>query len=216
MLKKFGAAVILCGGKSSRMGFDKCQLKVKDKFLIEIMGEKLEEAFDEVILLSNDERKFDESKFKDIKYKVLQDIIPDLGPIGAIYSALNYASSEYVFVTACDMPVININFIKYMMELIESKDVEGVVACKSKYIEPLYAFYSKGMLSKIENQIQNKNFKLLGIISMSKIYYVEESEVRKYSSDLEIFTNLNYKTDLSLLNKLFLEDKGNDEEHKDS
>lgn len=215
-MKKFGTAVILCGGKSSRMGFDKCQLKVKDKFLIEIMGEKLEEAFDEVILLSNDERKFDESKFKDIKYKVLQDIIPDLGPIGAIYSALNYASSEYVFITACDMPVININFIKYMMEIIESKDIEGVVARQSKYIEPLYAFYSKSMLNKIENQIQNKNFKLLGIINMSKVYYVEESEVRKYSSNLEIFTNINYKTDLSLLNKIFLEDKDNDEGHKDS
>jgi len=200
-LKKFGTAVILCGGKSSRMGFDKCKLKIKGKFLIEVIGEKLEEVFDEIILLSNDD-----DKFKHMKYKVFQDIIPNSGPIGAIYSALKYASSEYVFITACDMPVVNIDFIKYMMELIQLKQVEGTVACKSEFIEPLYAFYSKSMIEKIENQINNQNYKLLQIIDSSKIHYIEESEVRKYSSNLEIFTNLNYKEDLSLLNKIFLED----------
>ncbi|KOA20684.1 putative molybdenum cofactor guanylyltransferase [Clostridium homopropionicum DSM 5847] len=201
-MKKFGTAVILCGGKSSRMGFDKCKLKIKGKFLIEVIGEKLEEVFDEVILLSNDD-----DKFKHMKYKVFKDIIPNLGPIGAIYSALKYASSEYVFITACDMPVVNINFINYMEDIIQIEDVEGVVSYKSDYIEPLYAFYSKSMIERIEKQINIQNYKLLPVIKSSKVHYIDESEVRKFSSNLEIFTNLNYKEDLSLLSEIFLEDR---------
>lgn len=168
---------------------------------MEVIGEKLEEVFDEVLLLSNDHE-----KFKQIKYKVFQDIIPDLGPIGAIYSALKYASSEYVFITACDMPVVNINFINYMEELIKVEHVEGVVSYKSNYIEPLYAFYSKSMIERIEKQINLQNYKLLQVIKSSKMHYIEESEVRKYCSNLDIFTNLNYKEDLSLLKKIFSED----------
>lgn len=202
-MNKFGTAVILCGGKSSRMGFDKCKIRIKDRLLIEIIAEKLEEIFQEVIFISNDRK-----RFQDIKYKVYEDIIPNSGPIGAIYSALKYASSEHVFVTACDMPFVNLDLIKYMMELIELENVEGVVSHKGEYVEPLYSFYSKSMIERIENQIKDQNYKLIGIINNSKIHYIKESDVRKYSEDLDVFTNLNYQKDLTALAKIFLE--GND------
>lgn len=198
-MKEFGTAVILCGGKSSRMGFDKCKIKIKDKFLIEIIGEQLEEVFDDIILISNDV-----SKFTAMKYKSQVDIIPDSGPMGAIYSALKYASSKYVFITACDMPFINIDFIKHMMELIKDKKVEGVVCLKSGYVEPLYAFYSISMLDRFENHINSKHFKLLDVINESRVNFVEESEVKRFSSNMNIFTNLNYKADLVALDEIFM------------
>jgi molybdopterin-guanine dinucleotide biosynthesis protein A len=204
-LKKFGTAVILCGGKSSRMGFDKCKIKIKDKYLIEIIGEQLEEVFEDIILISNDIL-----KFTDIKYRTKMDIIPDLGPMGAIYSGLKYASSKNVFITACDMPFINIDFIKHMMKLIKDENVEGVVSLKSNYVEPLYAFYSISMLNRFESHIKQQSFKLLNVINESRIYYIEEREVKKFSSDLNIFTNLNYKSDLAALEKIFMGDNLND------
>jgi molybdopterin-guanine dinucleotide biosynthesis protein A len=204
-LKEFGTAVILCGGKSSRMGFDKCKIKIKDKYLIEIIGEQLEEVFEDIILISNDIL-----KFTDIKYRTKMDIIPDLGPMGAIYSGLKYASSKNVFITACDMPFINIDFIKHMMKLIKDENVEGVVSIKSNYVEPLYAFYSISMLNRFESHIKQQSFKLLNVINESRIYYIEEREVKKFSSDLNIFTNLNYKSDLAALEKIFMGDNLND------
>ncbi len=204
-MKEFGTAVILCGGKSSRMGFDKCKIKIKDKYLIEIIGEQLEEVFEDIILIANDTL-----KFADIKYATKMDIIPDLGPMGAIYSGLKYASSKNVFITACDMPFINIDFIKYMMKLIEDENVEGVVSLKSNYVEPLYAFYSISMLDKFESHIKQQSFKLLNVINESRIHYIEESEVKKFSSNLNIFTNLNYKADLAVLEEIFMGDNLND------
>lgn len=206
-MTRFGSAAILCGGKSSRMGFDKCMIKVKDKLLIEIIAEQLEEIFENIIFLSNDRE-----KFNNIKFEIVEDLVSNSGPIGAIYTALMCSPSQYVFVTACDMPVVNSSYIKYMMDIIIHKNVEGVVSYKSGYVEPLYAFYSKDMINKFEENIKSGSFKLLDVIKSSNIYFVEEEDVKKYSEGLDIFTNLNCVSDLKFLEKIFLEGKAKNEQ----
>ncbi|MBZ9686167.1 molybdenum cofactor guanylyltransferase [Clostridium estertheticum] len=200
-MKDFGSAIILCGGKSSRMGFDKCTIKVNNKYLIDIIAEELTQIFESIILVSNDLE-----KFRDTKYMVVQDIIANSGPIGAIYTALKGATSKYVFITACDMPIINLNYIKYMMELIKSENVDGVVSYNSKYIEPLYAFYSIDMIDTFERELKKNNFKLLDVIKSSRMYYIEENKWREYCSGMDVFTNLNYESDLTALKNIFMED----------
>lgn len=191
---EFGTAAILCGGKSSRMGFDKSEIRVNGKLLIEIIGEQLEQVFDNIILISDDK-----DKFKNLRYKVVQDIVPGAGPMGGIYTALNYSTTQFVFITACDMPFINLNYIKYMMSCIKAQSFQGIVSYKGGYVEPLYSFYSKKMVNSIKNELDNDNFKLLQVIKNCNFYYVNDEKVREYSKDMSIFTNLNYKSDLGYL-----------------
>lgn len=200
-MKDFGTAAILCGGKSSRMGFDKCEVKVNGKLLIEIIAEKLEPIFENIILISNDK-----DKFKNIKYKVEQDIIPNSGPLGGIYTALKHTSSKYIFITACDMPVVNVNYIKYMIELIKSQKLKGVASYNSGYVEPLHSFYSTEMLSTFNDAINKNNYKLLNVMSSCNMYYIKDEIVREYSKNMSIFTNLNYKSDLSFLESAITEE----------
>ena len=200
-MKDFGSAVILCGGKSSRMGFDKCTIKVKNKSLIDIIAEELTQVFENIVLVSNDLE-----KFRDSNYMVVKDIVENSGPIGAIYTALKVATSKYVFITACDMPIISLDYIRYMIELIKSENVQGVVAYNSKYIEPLYAFYSTDMIGAFEMELKKNNYKLHDVIKNSKMYYIEENKWREYCNGMDIFTNLNYKADLIELKNIFMED----------
>ena len=183
------------------MGFDKSNIKVKNKFLIEIIAEKLEQVFENVILVSNDLE-----RFRGTKYIVVEDIVKNSGPIGAIYTALKEATSKYVFITACDMPIISLDYIKYMMELIKNENVQGVVSYNSKYVEPLYAFYSIDMIDTFEIELKKNNYKLYDVIKNSKMYYIEETKWREYCNGIDIFTNLNYKSDLTALKNIFMED----------
>lgn len=199
-MKDFGTAAILCGGKSSRMGFDKCEVRINGKLLIEVIARQLEQVFENVILISNDKY-----KLKDIKYKVLEDIIPNSGPLGGIYTALNHTTSKYTFVTACDMPVISLDYIKYMKELIKSQSLNGVASNNSGFIEPMYAFYSREMLSTFKNELKENNFKMLNVINKCNMYIVKDEKVREFSRNMNIFTNLNYKSDLSFLENAFSE-----------
>ena len=61
---KLKTAVILAGGRSTRMGFDKQLIKIDDRFLIEILVEKLSHEFDEIIIISNDHSVYSNMKFE--------------------------------------------------------------------------------------------------------------------------------------------------------
>lgn len=196
-MKKFGTAAILCGGKSRRMGFDKSEIMIDDKLLIEHIAETLEEVFEEVIFITDDVRKYEH-----LKYPVYEDILPEKGPMGGIFTALNYAFSEFVFVTACDMPIVHSDFIRHMMKLIE-KPEEGAASWKNGYIETLYAFYSKSMIERIELLLSREQFKLLDLIQSSKMHLIEEEEVLELCGDVDVFINLNKKNDLALLKEIF-------------
>lgn len=200
-MKEFDTAAILCGGKSSRMGFDKSTIKVNGKLLIEIIGEELEKIFDNVILISNDK-----DKFKNIKYEVLQDIVPASGPLGGIYTALNYSTSKYVFVLACDMPFISLNYIKYMMDCLRGQSFHGIVSFNSDHVETLHSFYSQELIDTFRNELNKNNFKLFQVIKSCNFNYVDYEKIREYSKDMSMFTNLNYKADLSTLKGTFMEE----------
>ncbi|MBV7274860.1 molybdenum cofactor guanylyltransferase [Clostridiaceae bacterium UIB06] len=193
-MKKVGTAVILCGGKSSRMGFDKSLIEIKGKLLIEIVCEKLEKIFDEIILVTENRE-----KFKHLKYKVVEDIERNYGPAGGIYTGLKYSESKYAFFLACDMPKINVNFIRYIMEVIKDGNYDGLMCKHNNWIEPLYAFYSKDLIKNFQNGIKENNLVLYDIIKNSNIKYITEETVRKYSENLDMFTNLNYIKDLEIL-----------------
>ncbi|WP_406541203.1 molybdenum cofactor guanylyltransferase [Clostridium ljungdahlii] len=190
-MKEKYTAVILCGGKSSRMGFDKSKIKIGDKFLVEITAEKLENIFDEVVFVA--ENKY---KFGNIKYTVLEDLKKEYGPAGGIFTGLNYSSSPYTFFIACDMPFVNLEYIKYMMNFTKEKKFHVIMAHNGKDIEPLYSFYSKDIVPYFKWGIDSGRLSIRKIIEGTNIKYIPETIKEKYDNSLSMFTNFNYKSDL--------------------
>jgi molybdopterin-guanine dinucleotide biosynthesis protein A len=196
-MSKIGSAIILCGGKSKRMGFDKASIRIGDRLLVDIISEKLSEIFEEIIFVADSK-----NKFKDCGFTVIEDIIKNFGPAGGIYTGLKMVSSEYVFVTACDMPFISKAFILYMMDLAVKKNVHGVFTKRGQRLEPLCSIYSYHMLPQFESVIREGDPRLLEIIRRSMTYLIEEEDAKEYDINLDFFTNLNYPSDLSQLDKL--------------
>lgn len=195
-MKKIGTAAILCGGKSTRMGFDKSKIVVNDKLLIENIANKLSKLFDDVIFVSNDKNKFH------TKYRVVEDEIKDVGPCGAIYTALNNSSSEFVFVVACDMPLMDINYINYLKQKIENINCDCLVTKRGNFFEPLCSFYSVNMKDMFLKNINNNKYKIMDTVTKSNAVFTSDEEVEKFLIEDDIFANLNYSKDLIVLNKL--------------
>jgi molybdopterin-guanine dinucleotide biosynthesis protein A len=189
----FGDAFILCGGKSSRMGFDKSLLRFDDgQYVLEIMADKLGEIFDRVGLCANVGE-----KFLRFDLPVVEDIYREgLGPAAAIHAALTAARSRYVFVAAVDMPFLNLEHIRHMMSLAKD-DVQAVVPINGGLLEPLYALYSKSALWAFEEQIKAGNFALRNILPKINTVYLDEDISRSFDNDLLMFANLNYVEDLA-------------------
>lgn len=187
-------AIILCGGKSSRMGFDKSKIKMRDKFLIELMAEKLGNLFDTVIFVAEDKY-----KFGNIGYPVIEDVNKGKGPAGGILTGLKFSPSKYTFFTACDMPFINLEYINYMFKFTDEDKFQVVMAQHGPDIEPLYSFYSKELIPRFENCLHENILSIRNIIQYSNIKYIPEDIQKKYDKSISMFTNLNYKDDLSVL-----------------
>jgi len=191
-------AIILAGGKSRRMGFDKQFLKFRDKYIIEIIAEKLQEVFNEIIIVTSRPEEYQKYGFK-----LAEDEVKDFGPMAGIHAGLKSSGSMYNYVVACDMPFINIAYMKYMMELIKEYDgeVDGVITRLGEWIEPFNAFYSKNLIDRIEENIRTNKRQINLLLKDSNVIYVSEAKAREFSSDWEMFTNINTFKDYESLMK---------------
>jgi molybdenum cofactor guanylyltransferase len=198
MRKMFGSAVILCGGKSTRLGFDKINIKVNNKLLYEIVAEELCGLFEEIIIVTSKGRS---KSLGNKRYMVVEDIIEECGPMGGILTGLQYASSEFVFFIACDMPIINLEVINCFMGKLSEGTYAGIVGLNGGFIEPLYSFYSKVMIDSLNRNILEGNFQMNKVIRKENIYIAAEEEWKCYC-ELDIYSNINYTKDLKILKRL--------------
>ena len=197
----FGDAVILCGGKSRRMGMDKSLLKIKGEFVINIMAAKLSEIFDNVGLCANLGGKFSQFGLPIIEDIYKDDGVDIIGPAAAIHAALTATRSQYIFAVAVDMPLLNISHITHMMHLLKGTNPrpDALIPLSGNFAEVLYSFYSKSTAATFESQIIDKNYTMRKIVKMFNSSFLEEEVSRNFDDKLTMFTNLNYVQDLKKL-----------------
>lgn len=173
-------AVILCGGKSSRMKQDKCFLKIKNKSLIQYQYEKLNKIFKKVYISTKID-KFDK-KFPNL---ILDDEAL-YSPMLAIYTSLKTFNDSFVFICAVDMP--NISKIE-IQALFEKINLSKAVIPKTKDgIHFLCGFYHSSLSSLCENFLKKDIHKIKLFAKEAKAYELE------FKND-KAFLNLNFYED---------------------
>ena len=191
-MKKFGTAVILAGGKSSRMGFDKQFLRIDERRLMDSLIHKLNKEFEEIIIVTNKPE-----YYIGLSPIITKDIIEGKGPLSGIHAGLNLSSSEYAFVVACDMPNINMDYIRFMKSSMEDKIIDGCVTRFGNWIEPFSSFYSKDIIKDIEEHLLYNRRSINSLLEKLNIQYIEEKKAREFSPNWDMFINLNTKEDLN-------------------
>lgn len=180
-------AIILTGGKSSRMGTDKALLELEGKTLLSRAVDLCSKVCDEILISS------DAEEHRVGSHRLVADEVKDCGPMGGIYSCLKESSNEWNFVLSVDSPFVTKDFVEFLVS--QTKDFDAVIPVHFGKKEPLIAFYRKSILSQIEAKIREGNYKLHFLLQEINTHFVESGEwVRKYP---ELFRNLNYPEDIS-------------------
>lgn len=203
-MDKLKSAIILAGGKSRRMEFDKQLLMREERRLIFHIAKNLENYFSDIIIVTNKQE-----YYKNCKYKIVSDKIKNVGPLAGISVGLEHSESEYVYIVACDMPNIDFRYIDYMNEKI-SRDIDNknnfdiYLSQIDNRIELFHGYYKKSLSNEIYDYLINGTRK--SIISFfeknnKSVSYTDEVEFIKNGLDRNIFINLNTKEDLYLYNK---------------
>ena len=190
----FKSAVILAGGQSTRMKFDKQLLCIDEKRIIYSIADKLKDEFEDIIIVSNKPE-----YYKDSNYKVVSDEIKLCGPLGGIHIGLKTSISKYVYFVACDMPNVDLNYIRHMKNIVKTSGIDACLSNINGRIEPFHGFYIKDMYNDIKSHLYNSNRKsILGFLELNnkKLIYISDDEFNKNKFNESIFLNLNTPKDL--------------------
>ena len=141
---------ILAGGKSKRMGTNKSLLKIGELTIIERVANLMKDLFKEVILITNQSE-----EFSFLKLPMQEDIHKNTGPLAGIHSALVNTTTEKNFIISCDMPLMTVGVIKYLIEYPTDKLI--TIAKADNFIQQLCGVYSQSLVPYIENIIEMNN-----------------------------------------------------------
>ncbi|MDD2319887.1 MAG: formate dehydrogenase accessory sulfurtransferase FdhD [Geobacteraceae bacterium] len=177
-------AVILAGGKSTRMKSNKALLPYSGELFIERIHRQLSALFPEVMLVTNTPE-----LYRFLPCRMVPDEYQGLGSLAGIHAALKHSSTEYVFVVACDMPYLNSELLRQMVAKAQGCDV--VIPESDGGYEPLHAIYRKSCLPAMEEALQSGKIKIVDCFDWSKVSVVSRDEIVAVDPEFLSFRNIN-------------------------
>ena len=192
------SALILAGGRSSRMGFDKKLLKLGDMMIMDRLITCLRSLFSEILVSVGNDKDFSRENRVIENVTFIHDEIGS-GPLAGIYQGLKLCKSDDLYVTACDMPFISFDYIKYMKEIVISKSMDACVARrKDNRYEPFNSFFNKRCLPTLRDSLIRKEYKVSLFLDKINPYIVKPEIVETFG---DIFFNINCPEDLERAEK---------------
>lgn len=186
---KFATALILSGGQSKRMGFDKQLLELNRKRLMHSMIASLSKTFSDVIVVTQTPQ-----YYQGLPVRILQDRFIGQGPLAGLEIGLAEARSEYVFLRACDMPVYNESYARYMMQCVRDyPKTEIITTLVNGQIEPFNSYYHYSLHKELVDLLHQGKRSFRALMDQKNTFYVGERIARIFDPNLEQFINLNTK-----------------------
>ena len=168
MIKNKMAAIILAGGKSTRMEEDKALLKISGLRLIEKIIRDIEPYFQEIIISTSPETIH---RYSFLPLRIAADKESHQGPLRGLLTGLQASQYPVNFVMACDIPEIHIPFLQIMMTFAGEYDIVVPVTGENKF-EPLFAFYHCRVIPKIQELLKQGIKQVLKLFPLCRVKYI--------------------------------------------
>jgi len=196
--------ILLAGGKSRRMGFDKRFLKLGGDTLVRRALSVYERLFTEILIVVAEPV----PELADMGHQVVTDLIPNCAALGGLYTGLSLAHGPRIFAAACDMPFLNPALIGHLLEFCD----DVVMPKLATGLQPMHTVYSKACLPYFERMMANHNLSIQAVLGHNELraQLVAEEVLRTFDPQLLSFLNLNTPEDADLARQL-MEQSGHQE-----
>ena len=194
MAMKSVSAIILAGGQSRRMGCDKALIAFEGKPIIVHVIDTLRELSDDVLVVSNRSE-----VYASFGARVVPDADPPSGPLGGISVGLAAAQHDLAIVVACDMPFLNTQLLRSLVE--RAVNVDAVVPLTGDRFEPLHAVYRRACLAAINLHLAGGDRRVISFFDEVQVKAVPETDWRLIDPTGRSLANLNTLDDLRQLHQ---------------
>jgi molybdopterin-guanine dinucleotide biosynthesis protein A len=181
-------AVVLTGGKSSRMGRPKALLPFDDEPLIAHVVRRLGRVFAETVVVAAPDQ-----ELPTLPVALVRDDVAYQGPVSGIYHGLRTATKEVCFVTSCDAPFLNLALISHLLAQISDWDV--VVPFWQERFQPLHAVYRTSVAPILKDQLERGELRPIFLYDKVRTRKIHEDEIRLLDPDGFSLLNMNSPAD---------------------
>ncbi len=183
--------VILAGGQNSRLpGKKKTFQKVGDSMILENIYGLFSRLFKEIIIVVNDPQ-----DFAGLNMTIVTDIIPAKCALAGLHAGLVYASSPYIYATACDTPFVRQSVVEYIVDQMEP-GLDVIIPKTDDGLEALSAVYSKSCIPLIEDNLAKKIFMIKKFYRKKKVKEIPVEQLKALDPQMQFIFNVNTPEDL--------------------
>lgn len=162
------ALVILCGGKSSRMGTDKTFLPFGAESLLKYQIKRFRPYFSNIYVSVQDkqDKNFDYESY--CGCREIQDLYPGIGPMSGLYSCLKQIPEDIVYFNAVDTPFSDPGLAVRLCETLENQPDAPACLIRNPQgrLQPLQGAYTKKLLPLMEKLITEGTYALRALFDV--------------------------------------------------
>ncbi|MBD3674208.1 MAG: molybdenum cofactor guanylyltransferase [Planctomycetaceae bacterium] len=198
------AGIILCGGKSSRMGRPKWSLPIGDETCLQRTIRILREVTSPIIAVAAEDQPITGLP---ADVTLVRDQIPEKGPLAGLSAGLEYLQKHTAitsaYVTSCDAPLLNSEFIASVIDQLGDHDL--AVVKEGKFYHPLAGVYRVSLSERVASLLAEDRLRPLFLIEESNSREIDIEELRDVDPNLDSLRNMNKPEDYrSILESLDL------------
>ena len=145
-------AIILAGGKSTRMKEDKGLVVFKGKMLAQHVIDSLNTITANIIIITSN------AGYKQFGYPCIEDEMKEKGPLGGIFTGLVHSSTQKNLVIGCDMPFLSQNIFNGLINNCEGSD--ALVTEHKGKAEPLCSIYDRSCITHFGKLLEQDHLKI--------------------------------------------------------
>lgn len=191
-LKQHVGGVIVCGGKSTRMGRPKLALPFGDEVMLQRVVRILRQVVSPIVVVAAHEQELPPLPDEIL---VVRDEYPDLGPLAGIATGLGAlrGHAEAAYVTSCDVPLLKPEFIRRLIEQLETH--AAIVPCDDEHAHVLAAVYRVELESLARQLLTEQRRRPLFLIEHSNALRIPTAQLRTVDPQLDSLRNVNTPED---------------------
>jgi molybdopterin-guanine dinucleotide biosynthesis protein A len=185
-------AIVLIGGRSSRMGQAKAALDFGGVPLLTRTVIELKRRFDEVVIVAAP-KSAGQPPIEISGLKIVHDETAFAGPLDALRRGLNALEHEVGFACSCDLPLLNSDVAAELVAMLY--DFDAVIPEVGGRLQPLHAVYRKRCANAIALLAAGGETRLVASARAIDARRVGEGELREIDPELSSFLNVNTPED---------------------
>ena len=173
------SGIVLCGGRSTRMGWNKAELRFGAESMLERVTRLVLSIATDVVVVAGPAQSIPAG------LRAVRDPAEGLGPLAGLTTGLGAVAGARALLVACDMPLVEPALLRRLLEL--GGDADACVPRLNGLPMTTCAVYSTRVAATARQLVDGGRLSLRALLDVVAVRWVEADTLRELDPDLRSF-----------------------------